>query len=143
MTQDQGNGGRARLVGITLLLLAFAVGGMAGFASFRVVEAREASAAPERDECKRGPKDQELYNQLDLSAEQRAQIEEILQRRHKRMRAIWAEQRPRVRAVSDSTREELRAILTPEQQAREAEFWESIRKRDDRKSEGKGQGDHR
>ena len=140
MTPER-NGGRARLIGITLLVLTFAVGAIAGFASFRVVEAREADAAPAKEDCRRGPKDHELYEKLGLSAEQRTRVEEVLQRRHERMRAIWAEQRPRLRAVSDSTREELRAILTPEQRAREAEFWESIKKHDGRKSEGKHRGD--
>lgn len=65
---------------------------------------------------------QRLDRHLDLSDEQRAKIEEILDRRHERMNSIWASVRPRVRAEVEQTNAEIESVLTPEQRAKFAKM---------------------
>lgn len=114
---------RARLIGIALLVTTFLVGALGGAAVVRVLDAREPAAAgcAARDGGRddRGP---DIFERLDLSAEQRVQIETILERRRSRMEAFWSEYRPQLRAMVDSTRAEIREVLTPEQRAEEDRF---------------------
>lgn len=56
-----------------------------------------------------------LDRRLDLTDQQRAQIERILERRHARIDALWSGIRPRVRAEIQQTNEEIARVLTPEQ----------------------------
>lgn len=58
-----------------------------------------------------------LGNRLDLSAEQERQMAEILERRRVVADSMFDSLRPVFEAQLDSTREEIRAILTPEQRA--------------------------
>lgn len=56
-----------------------------------------------------------LDRRLDLTDEQRARVEEILERHHARIREIQEASRPRVRAEIESANAEISRILTPEQ----------------------------
>ena len=56
-----------------------------------------------------------LDHHLDLTDEQRARIEQILERRHEAMDRMWAELHPRMRAEIDATNAEIERVLTPEQ----------------------------
>lgn len=59
-----------------------------------------------------------LDRRLDLTEEQRAQVEAIVKRRHARIDAIWNAARPQVRAEIELTNEEIARVLTAEQRAR-------------------------
>jgi Spy/CpxP family protein refolding chaperone len=59
----------------------------------------------------------EAFEPLGLTPAQREQVQVILERRRTQMDAFWQEARPRLRAVVDSTETEIRALLSPEQQA--------------------------
>jgi len=59
-----------------------------------------------------------LDRHLDLTDEQRAKIEAILERRHQRINTLWAGVRPKVRAEVDQTNAEIEQILTAEQRAK-------------------------
>jgi Spy/CpxP family protein refolding chaperone len=101
---------RARVLVMTLLLLAFLAGGAAGVVAARTLGPRPAiktsfDMAPVLDE-------------LDLTQEQRRQAEAILERNAPRSSAVMMELAERLRAVADSVDLELRAILTPEQRER-------------------------
>ena len=56
-----------------------------------------------------------LDHHLDLTREQRAEIEKILQRRHQRMMQLTEEVRPRIGQEIAQTNAEIERILTPEQ----------------------------
>ena len=58
-----------------------------------------------------------LERALDLSVEQRERIDEILMNSHIEADALHQELLPRVREHMDRTREKIRVVLTPEQQA--------------------------
>jgi Spy/CpxP family protein refolding chaperone len=56
-----------------------------------------------------------LDRRLDLTDAQRAKIEQILERRHRRMYALTRSVRPRVHAELEAANAEIAQVLTPEQ----------------------------
>lgn len=103
---------RSRLVGIGLLALTFAVGMLAGAASTRVLNAREPDRA-QAQAPKPGP--HYLFDELDLQPAQRTAIQGIMARRRVLMDSVWKEHGAPIRAAYDSTRAEIRTVLTAEQ----------------------------
>jgi Spy/CpxP family protein refolding chaperone len=59
-----------------------------------------------------------LDRRLDLTDTQRAQVEQIIRRRHDRIDAMWNGVRPRMHAEIEQTNAEIARILTPEQRAK-------------------------
>lgn len=109
------NPSRMRIAGMALLVVTFAVGMLAGTAFGRVLSAREPDGAAAAAECeqKRGP--HHIFDELDLTPEQRARIDGIMASRRERTDSLWQTDGTRIRASVDSTRAEIRAVLTPEQ----------------------------
>jgi Spy/CpxP family protein refolding chaperone len=114
---------RARITGIIMLAVIFAVGALSGAATMRVVNGED---APKLKRVQPEPRPN-LLDRLDLTPEQRQEAEQILERRRAEMEAFWEEHRPALRAITDSARAELRAILTPEQVEIERRFMEERR----------------
>lgn len=113
-----GSRGRVAL----LLVLTFAAGVAAGAAADRLGlfpgPARADVASVERDRHGHGPGRttiERFADELELTAEQRSEIEGILERHRDSMREIWHEVRPRYRALVDSVRNEIEGVLTTEQ----------------------------
>lgn len=108
------NPGRMRMAGMALLAVTFAVGMLAGTAFGRVLSAREPDArAAAECEAKRGP--HHLFDELDLTAAQKTRIDGIMSRRRALTDSLWQTDGTRIRAAVDSTRAEIRAVLTPTQ----------------------------
>lgn len=59
-----------------------------------------------------------LDHHLDLTDQQRAEIEKIIERRHERMNQLMAGMRPRMDAEIAETNAEIEKVLTPEQRAK-------------------------
>lgn len=57
----------------------------------------------------------QLARALDLTPDQRVRVDSILQRQQSRSRALMRQMAPELRRLADSTRAELRQVLTPEQ----------------------------
>jgi Spy/CpxP family protein refolding chaperone len=55
---------------------------------------------------------------LDLTDQQRKQVEEILNRHRENINAMWAGVHPHVRAEIDAANAEIVKVLTPEQRAK-------------------------
>jgi hypothetical protein len=105
---------RSKQHALMFLLGVFLTGGALGFTADRVL-VRERI----RD-CQRG--DQRamrtrMGDDLGLSAEQRASLDRILDEKHRQMSVLLAPVRPRMDSISAATRTQIRAILTPAQQA--------------------------
>ena len=109
------NPSRMRIAGMALLAVTFAVGMLAGTAFGRVLTAREPDAASSAAECeqKRGP--HHIFDKLDLTAQQRTRIDGIMESRRALTDSLWQTDGARIRAAVDSTRAEIRAVLTPDQ----------------------------
>ncbi|HEX2191503.1 MAG TPA: hypothetical protein VHG51_21505 [Longimicrobiaceae bacterium] len=110
---------RARLLGIALLVATFAAGLLAGAAFDRTLAAREPEPPQEAGwDCRgHGAKTSMILDRLDLTPEQRTRVDAVMERRRAQADSFWEREGPRMRAIVDSTRAEVRAILTPEQRA--------------------------
>jgi Spy/CpxP family protein refolding chaperone len=106
---------RTRLAGIALLVATFAAGMLAGAAFDRVLDAREAEPEALREHRGRGP--HMIIDALDLTPEQRVRVDSVMARGRALTDSLWRQDGARIRAAVDSTRAEIRALLTPEQAA--------------------------
>lgn len=79
-----------------------------------------------------------LDRELQLTAEQRTQVETILKDSQKRMKEIWEPMEPQVKEEYRRTRREIFEILTPEQQARMKQW---RKERDERNKDGSKYGE--
>lgn len=113
--------GRVRAQGIILLLVTFVVGSLAGVSLERI---RATRSAPQP--FGRGPDMMRpwakgvlppMFDQLNLTSEQEIQIRQIMEASRPRTEAVMRDMLPRVRAVMDSVRQEIDAVLTTEQAA--------------------------
>src|SRR5688572_6037203 len=59
-----------------------------------------------------------LTEELNLTAEQSAAVDSIVERRHREMRAVIAPVRPQMDAVRDTARHQIRRVLDDAQRAR-------------------------
>lgn len=106
-------------VGVVFLLGA-ALGGMLGY----VFAHHTALAAPGQmtDTEKRAQKVQRLTQELNLAADQQKQLETIIASIQVQYKAIHQSTEPQINEVRQKGREQIRAILTPEQKPRFEEF---------------------
>jgi len=113
--------GRIRLQGIVLLLVTFSVGVLAGLALERVMATqRPPKLMPPMSvgqPWSRGPLPH-VFAELELTPEQQSQIHEIVEHSQPRTEELLQQTMPRLRALTDSVRMEIEAVLTPEQAAR-------------------------
>lgn len=125
---------RTRLLGIALILVTFVVGGFTGAAATRVLSARPTEdampKATARAPAARGDESRDdespeerpdgrrasIFDQLDLAADQRTRVDAVLARRNAEIEAFWDEAGPRLRAIVDAARADIREILTPAQE---------------------------
>ena len=130
---------RTRLLGAGLLALAFVAGALSGAAIDRALVAEETEAAPTRDGRDRDRRRSYVIHQVEMTPDQRATIDAILDRRTERMRSVWREVEPRMDAITDSARSEIMDALTPEQRERYRQLLDERRAR--RRSHDAGRRD--
>ena len=104
---------RSKQTALMFLLGALLVGGAVGFSADRVILKDQI--------CPKG-KDQKglrarMFNELDLTAEQRASMDSILDERHRQMRALMAPVRPRLDSISEASWAQMTTIMTDAQRA--------------------------
>jgi hypothetical protein len=118
--------GPARVRALGLVGIIFLVGGLAGAATERILtgEVRPRSAP---EEAQRRPW---VVDEMDLTPDQRAAVHAILERRSERMKAAWDEIAPRLEAIGDSTKQEIKAVLAPAQRVEFDRRLEARRERD-------------
>ncbi|MGQ0715326.1 MAG: hypothetical protein ACT4PJ_16630 [Gemmatimonadaceae bacterium] len=116
---------RSRGLALMFLLGALLVGGALGFTADRVLVGDRCG----RDGDQRRSRSW-LSEELDLTAGQTAAVDSIFERRHREMRAVIATVRPRMDAVRDTARQQIRAVLNATQRGR---FDEIIARKDSEK----------
>jgi Spy/CpxP family protein refolding chaperone len=106
-------------VGVVFLLGA-ALGGMLGY----VFAHHTAMAAPSQmtETVKRAQKVQRLTQELDLSLDQQKQLDAIMASVQAQYKAIHQSTDPQIDQARQKGREQIRAILTPEQKPKFEEF---------------------
>lgn len=140
-----GSGSRARLLGGAVLALSFVAGGLAGAALEKTVFANDSVVSDSEDKmpCRRPEtaEDRRLrpWRDLALTAEQKASILAILDRRSAQAEAFWQDHRPEWDSTVARTRSDIRAIMTPgqlaeyERQRAERSRRDSIRREEHRR----------
>lgn len=119
---------RPRLLATALIAVALILGGLAGAtfdrALFRAnLVDQLASPADIPVPARRNPPRprtrflDQLTNELDLTDEQRTQVDSLLKKQHERMRELRKEMRARSSSIVAETRAAIFEILTPEQRA--------------------------
>ena len=119
--------GRIRLRGLALLLVTFLAGGLAGAAVEHVRAPESSWSGPLAREG--GPPTPPMrsgsgqvvppaFEELDLSDHQREEIRRILEESRTTTDSLLGRFMPRLRAITDSVRREIRSVLTPEQRER-------------------------
>jgi Spy/CpxP family protein refolding chaperone len=110
-------------VGVVFLLGA-ALGGMLGY----VFAHHTAMAAPAQmtDSEKRAQKVQRLTQELNLSPDQQKQLDTIMASVQAQYKAIHQSTDPQINETRQKGREQIRAILTPEQKPKFEEFLKRI-----------------
>lgn len=115
--------GRVRAQGLLLLAVAFLTGALAGGAVERLIARRiDVAAMPSPADVLVshgmfvGPGDMPPFlEQLRLTGDQRARLQQIFRRAQVRTDALMQQSMPRVEALMDSVRSEMRSVLTPGQ----------------------------
>ncbi len=103
-----------------VFLLGVAVGGMAGYGYERW--SVSAARAPLSEAARRAQRVEQLTRELSLTSTQAQQLDAILQQRHAESKAIHEQSDAQVEQVRQKGREQIRAILTPEQKPKFEEF---------------------
>lgn len=92
------------------VLLLFIVGFIAGGLAMNIYRARQ---GPPRTGSRGGF--EQMINMLDLTPDQRTQVNEIFEDARKQLTELRKESEPRFREVRKNTNERLQTVLTPEQ----------------------------
>ena len=119
---------RSKSYALLFLLAAFIAGGALGFTADRYLSRGHGrSDRPSRDR---------MAKELDLTPAQRVQFDSLMNARRTQMREVFKPIRPQMdslqkiaKAIGDSTHEQLKRILTPEQGRKLDEMREHGRKR--------------
>lgn len=105
-----------RFLAAALLCLVFLSGAVMGVVGDRAVLLREGRILPKEGmQILTSRIVRAMDRELDLTAAQKAEIGEILERRRERIGRIWSDVRPEVRGEIDRSNEEIASRLTPEQ----------------------------
>jgi len=103
---------RTRMVGAMVLLAVFVAGAASGVAVDRLWSSGRGIRV------KLEPRDGGMLDKLELTPEQRARAEAIMDRRAPRTEAMMIEVGERLQLIADSVDAELRAVLTADQRIR-------------------------
>ena len=126
---------RTRLQATGLLAITFTVGALVGAAVERAVKARGNDPAVASQTARREPDrrddrngrggrgdrrvpiflEPQVLDELKITVDQRTRIEAILKSRDQQTRLLFEAMKPRMDVVMDSTRREIRALMTQEQ----------------------------
>jgi Spy/CpxP family protein refolding chaperone len=110
---------RSKGYAMMFLLGAFVAGGALGFTADRVMDAK-------RDHV-RGPRAyrQRMAEELKLTPQQQASVDSLIEQKHRQIVALYKPSQPQLdslaklsRVISDSTHEQIKRLLNPEQAAK-------------------------
>lgn len=108
---------KTRTVAVALLLLTFVVGLAGGVVADRLLLLHQHRVLPSHGlKFVASRVLRHLDRELDLTAQQEAQISTILEKRQRTIEATWQKIQPQVRQQIDETDREIERALTPEQQ---------------------------
>ncbi|MGD2152252.1 MAG: hypothetical protein PVG79_03230 [Gemmatimonadales bacterium] len=128
--------GKSRAWALALLVAVFLVGGAAGAAVDRILVGDRAVESSQRDRSgdrgRRRSYVDWLAGELELSEEQKAEVQAILERHRGQVEDLWRQMRPRYEELQEQARAEIRGLLTEEQTAAYDALLERQRRREHR-----------
>jgi hypothetical protein len=104
---------KSKSLAMGFLLGTLVCGGALGFSLDRVLARPACDANTDRQAVRAY-----MANKLQLSASQRAQVDSLLDIRHRELSKIVAPVRPQLDSVREATREQIKRLLDPTQQQR-------------------------
>lgn len=110
---------RSRLGAVVLLLAAFLLGGLVGGAATSMADRR---SHQHRDRPPRPSYVDRLGTELGLSEAQKDSVRAVLERHQPAMDSLWQLIRPQFQSERQLIRNEISALLSPEQQAKYAQL---------------------
>ena len=114
----------ARRTAVLVLVAVFLVGGAAGWVAEEVVDEihwpghQHKDKTPDRsddDEPFDDDAEEDLLETLGLSRAQDDSVDQLLEAREDRLEEYWKSRLPDLQVIVDSSRQEIRAVLTPAQ----------------------------
>jgi hypothetical protein len=108
---------RSRLGAVALLIATFVLGGLIGGAATTMADRRVHGGHGDRPHPSFVDR---LASDLGLSAAQRDSVQVVLDRHQPAMESLWERIRPQFQTERQGIRNEINALLTPEQQAKYA-----------------------
>jgi Spy/CpxP family protein refolding chaperone len=110
---------KPRVKGALLLLVAFLLGTAAGALGYGLYQGRAGWTRSSRDPARfQQALLKRLTRELDLREDQRQRVEELLRETGQEFVRLREEIGPRFREIRERSREKMRAVLSPEQQAK-------------------------
>jgi hypothetical protein len=134
--------GKSRAWALALLVAVFMLGGVAGAAVDRILVGDREVSSGQRGRSG-GDRDRRrsyldwLGAQLELSDEQKTEVQGILERHQEQMSDLWREWRPRYEELQEQARAEIRGVLSEEQAAAYDALLERQRQRRERDNRGR------
>ena len=112
-----------RRTAVLVLIAVFLVGGAAGWVAEEVADEihwpgrqyKEAPDRPDDDEAFDDDAEEDLLETLRLSRAQEDSVDQLLEAREDRLEEYWKSRLPDLQSIVDSSRQEIRAVLTPGQ----------------------------
>ena len=107
---------RSKQHALMFLLGVFVTGGAVGFTADRVIVRDRIRDCTSGNDA-RSMRDR-MGRELELSGDQRASLDRILDERHRQMTAVLTPVRPQMDSVSGAARQQIRAILSADQRTK-------------------------
>jgi protein CpxP len=129
--------GKSRAWALALLVAVFLVGGAAGAAVDRTllvdrsVSSDQGRRSGDRADRRRSYLDW-LAAELQLSEQQKTEVQAILEQHREHVSQVWGEMRPKYEELQEQARAEIRALLSEEQMAAYDALLERQREREQR-----------
>jgi hypothetical protein len=140
--------GKSKAWALALLVAVLLLGGVAGAAVDRILVGNRSVSSGQRgrsgdrdDRGRRGSYLDWLSARLELSDEQRSEVQGILERHREQVSGLWSEMRPRYEELQQQARAEIRGVLTDQQAAAYDALLQKQRERHERDDRRHGNGD--
>lgn len=107
-----------RTAAVAVVVVAFIAGILVGVAGDHLYLIRSGRLSPRHGRFSAEHMTDRLTKELDLSPQQKTQVQQIIERHRAKIDATMANVRPQVRQELDATNAEIETVLTPEQKTK-------------------------
>ena len=107
-----------RTAAVAVVVVAFIAGILVGVAGDHLYLIRSGRLSPRHGRFSAARMTDRLTHELDLTSQQKTQVQQIIERHHAKIDATMAAVRPQVRQELDATNAEIETVLTPEQKTK-------------------------